>query len=147
MRDSIFEDLSEHELEEILKFTEEVTLPPSSVIFKQDSAGDSLYIIKKGTASLVKKNELGEEFSMGTAEPGMFLGELAILDGGRQPFTATSTTEIVVLRITRDKLDLLYKVNKKILCKFYLSLIRYVNFRLRKANEGFAASRSSMQKL
>lgn len=147
MTDSIFNDLTDKELEEILKLSEDVTFETDQIIFKQGDYGDALYIIKDGTISLSKKNNMGEELKMGTAERGMFLGELGILDGNPQAFSAKAATPCVMLKISKQKLDILKQINKKLLCKFFISIIRYVNYRLRKANENFAASRSNMQRI
>lgn len=147
MTDSIFSDLTDKELEEILKLSENVIFESGQEIFKQGDSGDALYIIKEGTISLSKKNNMGEELKMGSAEQGMFLGELAILDGNPQAFSAKASTTCTTLKISKQKLDVLKKINKKLLCKFFISIIRYVNYRLRKANENFAASRSNMQRI
>ncbi|MDD5089307.1 MAG: cyclic nucleotide-binding domain-containing protein [Candidatus Wallbacteria bacterium] len=146
MQDSIFSDLTSHELDEILKFTDEVKFSSGTVILQQDAPGNALFIVKSGTAQLIKKTEAGEPLNMGLVEQGMFLGELAVLDNGRQPATATAEAEVTALQITKEKLDLLYKINKRIYCKLFLSLVRYVNFRLRIANEKYATSRSNLRK-
>jgi len=147
LSDSIFSDLTDKELEEILKLSEEIIFEPNQTIFKQGDSGDALYILKQGKVSLLKKNNMGSELNMGIAERGMFLGELSILDSGPQAFSAIASERCITLKITKQKLDILKKINKKLLCKFFISIIRYVNYRLRKANENFAASRSNMQKL
>lgn len=145
--DSIFDDLTDHEIDEILKLTDECDLATGTEIFCQDSPGDALLIVKSGSASQIRISDSGDELDMGNCEKGMFLGELAILDRGNHPFTATALENMTVLKITREKLDLLFRINKRIICKFYLALIRYVNNKLRTANEKYASSRSSLRKI
>ena len=63
----------------------------SDVIFKENSEGEEMYILKSGKVKLVLEDPRGE-VEVGTLEdPGEFFGEMALID--KSPRTATAVAE------------------------------------------------------
>jgi rubredoxin len=63
----------------------------SDIIFKENSTGDEMYILRSGKVKLVLEDERGEA-EVGTLEqPGEFFGEMALIDAS--PRTATAIVE------------------------------------------------------
>lgn len=147
VKSTIFSELTNKEIEELLKITVEIKISANSVVLEQDKPSQSIYILKNGTVNLQKISDTNEKIDLGTTEKQTFFGELSILDGKGNPYTLKTNSECTFLRIDKNKLDILYKINKKLLCKFYLSIIRYINYNLRKANEKLAQSKSNVIKL
>ena len=61
---------------------------PSSILFKQGDAGDSLYIVRRGLVELFVEDHAGQEIVLHHAGEGDAFGELSLIDG--QPRSATA---------------------------------------------------------
>ncbi len=144
--ESIFSKLTEEEIVKIVAISENVRFSPGNVIFKQDNEGDSIYIIKQGLVSLVKVNDLGEDTEFTDVGEGAFLGELSILDGGPRVLTAVAISDVECFKIPKLKLRLLLKYEPKILLKFYLTIIKDMNQRLRRVNEEYVKIKEKLKK-
>ena len=144
--ESIFSKLTEDELVKIVAVSENVTFSPGQVIYKQDNEGESLYIVKQGLVSLVKVNDIGEDTEFTDVGEGAFLGELSILDGGPRVLTAIALSDVECFKITKLKLKLLKEYEPKILLKFYLTIIKDMNQRLRRVNEEYVKIKEKLKK-
>lgn len=141
---SIFDDLKDEELGQIISISDDVTFPSGSVIFTQDETGDCLYIIKGGEVKISKKSDIGDVIELGKLEAGAFLGELSILDGGRRPLTAVADTDVSMFKIPKTKLDFLHAQSPPLVVKFYLAIIRDINERLRVVNDDYVSARQNL---
>jgi|GEM_PF-1378012 len=144
--ESIFSKLTEDELVKIVAVSENVRFSPGDVIYTQDDEGESLYIVKQGLVSLVKVNDIGEDTEFTDVGEGSFLSELSILDGGPRVLTAIAISDVECFKITKMKLRLLKEYESKILLKFYLTIIKDMNQRLRRVNEEYVRIKEKLKK-
>lgn len=141
---SIFDELRDEELAQIISISEDSSFTSGQTIFEQDTPGDCLYIIKDGEVALSKKSDVGEKVELGILEAGAFLGELSILDGGRRAVTAIARTDAEMFKISKSKLDMLQLESAPLVVKFYLAIIRDINERLRVVNENYVSARQNL---
>jgi CRP-like cAMP-binding protein len=137
MEDSIFSKLQKDELLKILGISENVSFKPGDTVYKQGDPGDALYIIKNGEVSLIKINDIGEDVEFAKVGSGSFLGELSVLDDGVRELTAVALTDTEMFKLPKEKLELLKKSDIKVVVKFYLTVIKDINRRLRKINDEY----------
>ncbi len=88
----IFSGLNKKELEVVAKGSDEITVPPGTVIVDQGQTGREAFLILSGTVT-VKRN--GRKIA--TLEPGSLVGELSLLDHGPRTATVTCDTECTFL--------------------------------------------------
>jgi CRP/FNR family transcriptional regulator, cyclic AMP receptor protein len=72
------------------------------ILFAEGDPGDSLFVVVSGSLKAYTTTEHGDEFLLAVVGPGETLGELAIADGGLRSATVSALSEAAVLRIPRD---------------------------------------------
>jgi CRP/FNR family transcriptional regulator/CRP/FNR family cyclic AMP-dependent transcriptional regulator len=107
---SLFESLSDEELEELSSAAFTRTFGKDSVIILAEEEGDTLFIIKRGQVKVSIVSEEGREVILSLLGSGAVFGELSLLDGKPRSanVVATEETELVMLR-RADFLQLIYK--------------------------------------
>jgi CRP/FNR family transcriptional regulator, cyclic AMP receptor protein len=78
----------------------------NGVIFHQGDPGDSLFILESGRVKVVVLSSEGDEDAIiATLSPGMFFGELALLDGAARSASAIAVEPSETLVLDRDSFD------------------------------------------
>jgi CRP/FNR family cyclic AMP-dependent transcriptional regulator len=78
----------------------------NGVIFHQGDPGDSLFIVETGRVKVVVLSAEGaEDAIIATLGPGMFFGELALLDGAARSASAIAVEPSETLVLDRDSFD------------------------------------------
>ena len=112
-RADIFYDLSEAQLEMIASISSEAEYGIGEVIFRENSAGDELYVIASGEVeiqvdpSLIKPGgrEGDRPVTIATLRSGQTFGEVALVDQGLRTASARSASrQTRLLVIPRDRL-------------------------------------------
>ncbi len=93
----LFSASSDRSLEVIAGIAYETSYPVGAVLVRQGEVGDSLIVIRHGTATV---RQDGRELPR--LEAGDFLGEIALIDGGPRTATVTAAEPIEALVIGRD---------------------------------------------
>ncbi|HUU40196.1 MAG TPA: cyclic nucleotide-binding domain-containing protein [Desulfatiglandales bacterium] len=117
---SIFNDLDEEEVTEILKITKEKRFSESEIIMKEGEEGDSMYIVVDGNVEVSKTLTMktGEDdyterekiLTSFKAQDNVVFGEIAMIDKENRSASVVATTDCILLEITReDFLDLVEK--------------------------------------
>ena len=78
------------------------TYDAGQVIFDNGAPGTTLQIIASGSVKIYRPSEGEEETSLAMLEPGDYVGELSLLDGGPQTASAIALTQTSVLTLERD---------------------------------------------
>jgi CRP/FNR family cyclic AMP-dependent transcriptional regulator len=104
-------------------------------IFKQDDAGEKLYVVEKGTVSLIKSigNDLNKTVLI--AFEGTIFGEFSFIDSHRRSASALVTADAVLLSLDRKDFDALNKEFPAIGTKLYNNLLITVTERIRQTSE------------
>ncbi len=104
------------------------------VIFEEDEAGDSLFLIGQGSVRISKKGRDGQQETLTHLLEKDFFGEMALVDNGRRSAQASAAGQVVLGRIDRSSWDLLLRVAPhEVLGNF----TRTVTKRLRHNNQHF----------
>lgn len=87
----------------LLAFTSDrLVFAPGDVLFEQGQAGDAAYFILKGAAEVLVETRDGT-FSVATIDEHEIVGEIAILCDVPRTATVRATSELVTLRIAKDR--------------------------------------------
>ena len=92
----LFHGMSDRSIEIIAGIARESTYPAGTRLVEEGAPGDSFLIIRRGAASVEQGGRHLRELGAGD-----FLGEIALLDGGRRTATVSATDEIDALVIDR----------------------------------------------
>lgn len=129
---ALFRDLSDPQLTLLETITHKELMYPDSIVYEEDEAGQSLYVITSGTVRFSKNTPTGEE-ETARLGAGSFFGELALL--GRHIRTSTAiaheTTELI--RLDDDALAELLASDVDMAARFYRALARELAKRLEHA--------------
>lgn len=77
------------------------------VIFREGDVGDQLYVIRKGSVKISRRNREGQDVVQTYIAAGNYLGEMALLSEESMPRTATVTTVVPCEVVTLGKEDFL----------------------------------------
>jgi len=126
--------ISEAAYDQLEKQIEVVHCTPREIIFDEDEAGDSLYLIAEGSVKISKKGRAGQQETLTYLMERDFFGEMALVDSGRRSAQAAAVGHTVLGRIDRATWDLLLRIAPhEVLSNFTKSVTR----RLRNNNQHF----------
>jgi len=95
---ALFADLTEHEIQRIMKLSFIKKYESGSTLFVEGMPGEVLYVVKTGQVDIVKKTSSGDRV-LSEIVAGGFLGELSLLDDSPRSATARvkGPTELIVV--------------------------------------------------
>jgi len=132
---TLFRDLTEEELLEILLIGHLQTYKPDQTIFKEGDPGDTLYLIVKGTVRISKIDGDREE-ALAILEEKAFFGEMTLLDkDAARSAHAIAHKRCNLFEIPTGSLAKLFEANREIGYKFLWAFCKTLTHRLRNANE------------
>ena len=92
----LFANLDRHELEEIGRHADEISVAEGTVIVRQDATGNSFYVIVEGAADVMKVGQ-----KLAGLSDGDFLGEMALLEDLPRSATVVTTVPTRLLEMHR----------------------------------------------
>lgn len=98
---SLFNDLSDNELELLNKDRSKLFFKKGDVIFKEDSEPIGLYCLNAGKVKLVKQGKIEDEFITGLYKPVDFLGFDNLMSNTPYNYTAIALEEVSICVIKR----------------------------------------------
>jgi uncharacterized membrane protein len=98
----LFKQLDQTELENLAESVDQVKYKAGEVIFHANDAGDALYVIDEGSVRIWVHDADVKEVTLSELQPGDFLGEMAVLDGGERSANATAIVDSTLHRLRRD---------------------------------------------
>ena len=110
-----------------------VVLPAGSVLFREDDAGDRLYLLARGeiTVSIKLRGKVERTHRLGTYCPGVMLGEMAVLEGKARSADAVVVSDCVLHTLDGSALERMRLENPALHSQFMLNLTRQLVGRLR----------------
>lgn len=96
----LFEGLSRRHLRRLAQHADVTSFRRGEFIVRQDQAGGTFYVITEGEAKVVRRGR-----AVGTLEPGDFLGEIALLDGGPRTADVIALTPVTAIRVFKRAFD------------------------------------------
>jgi CRP-like cAMP-binding protein len=97
--------LPPEEIHKVLRFTEEYTYAPGTIIFNQGDEGNALYIINSGEVNILVKKPGGRAMKIDTLKAGQTFGEMALITRETRSATAETATEVKVFRIKKNDFE------------------------------------------
>lgn len=129
----LFDSIKEEQLAKILEATEEILLPAGSVVFEEESEGNSLYLIVNGSVKISKYLPNGEEMFLGILHSGDFFGELELIDNRPRSAQATAVTDCALGRLDKQEFEKLLSASPQ----FARNILKMLSLRLRSTNVHF----------
>jgi len=128
---TLFEDLNDETLENILKFCKNNHYHKDNIILFEEDLGDLLFFIINGGVKISRTNEAGKEIILSIMEEGDYFGEMSILDGETRSANAVALSDASVFII--NKPDFYFILEKY--PKITIRLLKDLTSRLRKADK------------
>ena len=135
----LFNDLTNKELEKILKISKLEKHPKDKVIVREGEKGDKFYIILKGKVRISKRVEgIGEE-ALAILGPGSFFGEMSLIDDYPRSADAIANEDVDLLTISREDFENLLFLDKDLAYSVLWAFLRTLSQRLRETNDKIKA--------
>jgi CRP-like cAMP-binding protein len=128
---TIFKNLSDDNLEQIIDDFSPVTFSRGDSIFYQTDESTDLYLILQGSVRACLQNEEGQELVLTHFREGDFFGEMSLLDGRPRSATMVTQEETTLAVLKRNKFLNTLKTEPMIAIDMLSALVQ----RLRKADE------------
>lgn len=130
---ALFAGLDGEEMAVLTALLERQELAHGDAVFKEGDSGDRLYLIARGSVSI--KVQLADENRarrLATFMPGVFFGEMAMIEGERRSADAFAKGERVVLyTLSAERLEQIMRRHPQLGIKLYRNLGRELATRLR----------------
>jgi|DewCreStandDraft_4_1066084.scaffolds.fasta_scaffold05388_15 CRP-like cAMP-binding protein len=135
-----FKDLSDAELDTVLKKVFTKFYKKGSILFVEGMPGEILYIVLEGGIVITKKTKEGNEIEITKLGYGEIAGEMSLIDAG--PRTATGKTEVdsKLVVMTKKSFNEILESDPKIAAKLLMELLKILNKRLRATDKKFENS-------
>lgn len=130
-----FHSLSEPDLDQILALSVERTFDEGSVLFFEDTPGDSFFVVLKGELEVWKRYGQSDELLLNTCGVGQPVGEMALIDDQPRSATVRAKNMCTVLAIAASDFRDLIASNTRI----SVTLLRSVTSMVRRSNEAHIA--------
>lgn len=132
---AIFADLDEGELQRVAEICGQQSVKSGTTIFKEDDAGNRLYIVSKGEVRISRHVPGSGEEALSVLKAGACFGEMAVFDRSRRSTDAIANTDCVLITITRSDFEMLLDFNRDLGYKILWSVVRMLSERLRITND------------
>lgn len=134
-RINLFSGLPPVYLRRIATLGAEEEHPAGSVVFKEGSAGDKVYLILEGAVRISREVPgMGEE-ALAVLKPGDYFGEMALIDDFPRSADARVHESCRLFVITKDHLADLLFVDRDLAYDLLWNFVRTLSSRLRDTND------------
>jgi CRP-like cAMP-binding protein len=115
----LFEDLSSRQLIEVARLTDDLEAPAGTVLCKEGSRGDEVYVIVDGEAAVTRHGD-----QLATLRSGDFFGEIAVIEPVKRTATVTAVTPLRFFLVSERSFRVLLDANPGIERKVLRTLAR-----------------------
>jgi CRP-like cAMP-binding protein len=137
---SLAESLSTEELDHLMAVLERRQVADGEVLLTDGMPSSAAYLLVDGALRIVL-NAGGTGVDAGVLEPGCWVGEVSLLDGGPATATAIATAPTVVLALARGALEELRKREPRVAASLVRAMSMALAARLRRATDQLEALR------
>lgn len=120
-RAPLFQGLSQKELGELAKVTEDMDGAAGTVLIREGEIGREFFVLLEGEVEVERQGK-----SLGTRDAGDFFGEIAVLEQVPRTATVTARTPVRFLVLTRPAFRRLIVDNPKVETKVLRALAKRV---------------------
>jgi CRP-like cAMP-binding protein/Fe-S-cluster-containing hydrogenase component 2 len=107
LQTSIFPEVERGFLEALVKRAKMKSFKKGEALFKEGDIGDALYVVRKGSVKIARKNRAGVDVAQTYIAAGHYVGEMSILSEKEMPRSATVTAAVGCETIVIEKGDFL----------------------------------------
>ncbi|HEY6010744.1 MAG TPA: cyclic nucleotide-binding domain-containing protein [Nitrospirota bacterium] len=137
-RVSLFEELSESEVEKIERISRMEAFAKGDMLFTEGAPGDQCFVITNGEVRISKFiPNIGEE-ALAILKPGDYFGEMALIDTFPRSANAIANTDVALLAINKADLNKIMIADRELGYKLLWAFTRTLSKRLRETNEKMA---------
>jgi len=126
------------EIESLAAHLDVKRLQKGGIVCREGDGDPALFIIAKGSVSVLKHDREEKEKLLARLGPGQTLGEMALLDGQPRSATAVAAEDLVLLVFTRAALERLIEEKPRLGVKLLWKLARLLSQRLRQTSGALA---------
>ena len=130
----LFQDLTDSERDILAANFELVEFKKSSLLFVENNPRKNLYIIYEGEVELFKKTPFGEEKRLTIFKKQDFLGEGSLIDDSPHSTSARSTSDTIVLQLSKEKFNELVQVEVHLPVKIFSRMAKIIFRRMQFSN-------------
>ncbi len=141
---TFFSDFTDTELQHIFMISSKKVYPKGSVIFKENTIGNQMYILISGEVIITKKFKDNEETILNTLKTGDSFGEMAIMDYSPRYATATAKMDSILIAISEV---ILRNSEPKLCLKLYKNLSSVLSEKLKKSDATANALRTKIKNM
>jgi CRP/FNR family transcriptional regulator, cyclic AMP receptor protein len=134
---SLFRELTDAELEIVMRKVFEKTYKKGSTLFVEGMPGEVLYIVTEGNVEVTKKTKEGGETEVAQLGTGEIVGEMSLIDSGARTATGKTNMDSKLVVITKKSFNEILESDPAIAAKILMELLRIVNKRLRVTDKKF----------
>ncbi len=129
----LFKAFSDGQLLDFAVRLRERELRQGQVLFREGDAGEEMFVVHRGTIVISKAVTGRVEQVLARIGPGDFFGEMTLFDHSPRSATIQADTDVGLLALDRDNLNLLIEVNPRAAAAFFHSLVQVFIERLRES--------------
>lgn len=137
---SFCKGLSAREVGYLLQSFHTRTYSEEEVLFLEEDIGRALFVVESGKVELTKRGKDGKPARIATLGPGMFFGEMALLEQMPRSASAVAVETSKILLLYRSKLDSILHYHPRIGVSVMTHLAKLLSARLRKTSEELASA-------
>jgi len=131
----LFKGLTSFELIKINRIINSKKVKKGEVIISENSSGNSIYIVKKGSVKINKLLKNTQRRTLTTLMDFDFFGEMSFIDGFPRSASVIAVTDTELIEINGDEFKKLLLKDTPLALKIYINLTQILCKRLRVANE------------
>jgi CRP/FNR family transcriptional regulator len=127
----VFEELDPKELQQVAQVAVPRSYERGEVIFREGDSGDTCYVVKTGSVSVMREHQDGRVIALAELRPGQMFGELAMFDHETRSATVETLEPSTSVALLAGDLQRILRAHPEIAVKMLAALAS----RLRLANE------------
>lgn len=129
----LFRAFTEGELMAFAARLRERGVRKGQILFREGDHGEEMFVVRRGTIVVSKPVTGRVEQVLARMGPGDFFGEMSLFDRAPRSATIQAETDVELLALDRDNLNLLIEVNPRAAAAFFHSLVQVFIGRLRES--------------
>ena len=139
---SLFDGIEPLQREKLRAYLSRMELAAHEVLFRRGEPGDCLYLLAKGSVSILANIDDGvaSAHRLASFAPGVIFGETAMLDGGGRTASGVADEPSVAYVLTRAALDAISAEERELATVVLLNIARQISARLRFATATIQAA-------
>lgn len=130
----LFGGLSDETLDALTDDLEARLYEPGMAVMREGEHAREMFVVIAGELEVLRKSRGGQEGRVAVLGPGSWVGEMSILDVQPRSATVRVVAPSILLRITAEDLDHLYRRDMRSYLLLVLNIARELSRRLRVAD-------------